>query len=149
MNKLLLTLIPAILFAQDAKVEAKPQPPTDPITDKMRFDFAVAQRDYLNIKVQESTLMNRLEGLSAGMKSACENVDLSFSPQVNQFGCSPKQVSEADGKAGGRRMAMRADQKAGMPPADDAGEQRKKQMADAAAKKKAEEEAKKQAAEKQ
>lgn len=147
MNKILLILVPALLFAQEAKVEAKPEAEkkVDPITDKMRFDFAVAQRDWLQIQAQAMKAERKMDDVAAAIKAACEGSGLSYNMQLNQFGCSPKDVAGVDAVTG-RRIA-KADQKAGMPPPNDAGEQRKRQLAEAA-KKKADEEAKKKAEEK-
>lgn len=73
------------LFAEDAP---------DPISDKLRFEIAVAQRDYVGAKAEFERTVTALKNKSAEAQSACSQAKKIF--DVAAFSCvSPPPVGPA------------------------------------------------------
>lgn len=62
--------------------------PSDPITDRLRFEIAVAQRDYVLAKLQYDSAKEHLRGKTAEAQAACDAQGQQFSPE--QFRCVEK-----------------------------------------------------------
>lgn len=117
---LIMFLIPLCLLAEDPKPAEK----TDPITDKMRFDLALAQRDFISVKAQEEAALARVTQSGQAMKAACDGVGQTFNPQVNQFQCVDTPL--ASQQRTGATMAQADPSKSIIPPSD-SSQQAKKQ----------------------
>ncbi len=68
-------LFVVVLAAQDTK-------PSDPITDRMRYENAAAQRDYLLAQKQADTAMVGLRAKIADAEKACVTAAMSFDVQA-------------------------------------------------------------------
>jgi hypothetical protein len=78
--------------AQLKPISAAPPKPSDPITDRLRFEIAVAQRDYVLAKQQYDAAMERLRAKTAEAQTACEDQGQQFSPE--QFRCVEKPAAQ-------------------------------------------------------
>jgi hypothetical protein len=81
--------------AQLKPISAAPPKPSDPITDRLRFEIAVAQRDYVIAKNQYDAAMERLRAKTSEAEALCQAAGKKFSP--DSFACAeaPKKVPEA------------------------------------------------------
>lgn len=80
---------PVILVAAALCVFAQE---SDPITDRMRYEIAAAQRDYVIARQQMDTAGARLKEKLDQAQKACGAKSASF--DVAQFVCAPNPVTE-------------------------------------------------------
>jgi hypothetical protein len=85
----------AVLVVTGLAMAGQPNPPTDPITDRLRFEIAVAQRDYVLAKQQYDAAMERLRAKTAEAEALCKTTGKTFAP--DRFACvgAKKGVSDA------------------------------------------------------
>jgi hypothetical protein len=82
MYRYALLLIAGCLFAQEA----------DPISDRMRYEIAAAQRDYLIAKQQLDTAGSRLKEKVDLAQKACSAQSATF--DLAQFVCAPNPTAK-------------------------------------------------------
>jgi len=77
----LLVLIPAVS-----------QEPADPISDRLRYEIAAAQRDVLIVRQQFDGASQRLKDKMAQAETACAQQGATF--DLVRFACAPKEKTQ-------------------------------------------------------
>ena len=81
------TIIAVLLLSVSLAAEDKPAA-TDPVSDKLRFEIAVMQRNYLVAKAQMDSMSQQIEEKQKQAQQVCASAGKDWKPET--FTCTEK-----------------------------------------------------------